>query len=261
MGDSSHDSRPISSRFAVNAVGSRLRALVAAPSSPHETRGSSVLRPTVFGATDGLVANVSLIMGIAGASSHDPHAIVLAGIAGLLAGSFSMAVGEYVSVRSQHELLEYQVELQRDQLRETPDQERAILVEIYAAKGLSRAEANLIVERILANPEQALDTFVVEEIGLSAETMGSPITAAVGSLLAFAVGASVPLVPYLLLTGAAAFTLSMAGTLIALFLVGLGVSRLTHRQPVRSGLRQAALGLLAAAVTYGVGTLLGTAVH
>jgi len=261
MGDSPHDSGPISSRFAVNAAGSRLRALVAAPSSPHETRGSSVLRPAVFGATDGLVANVSLIMGIAGASSHDAHAIVLAGIAGLLAGSFSMAVGEYVSVRSQHELLEYQVELQRDQLRETPDQERAILVEIYASKGLSGAEANLIVERILANPEQALDTFVREEIGLSAETMGSPTTAAVGSLLAFAVGASVPLVPYLLLTGAAAFALSIAGTLIALFLVGLGVSRLTHRHPVRSGLRQAALGLLAAAVTYGVGTLLGTAVR
>lgn len=142
-----------------------------------------------------------------------------------------------------------------------PPTRSAILVEIYASKGLSRAEANLIVGRILANPEQALDTFVLEEIGLSAETMGSPIMAAVGSLLAFAVGASVPLVPYLLLTGAAAFTLSIAGRLIALFLVGLGVSRLTHRHPVRSGLRQAALGLLAAAVTYGVGTLLGTAVR
>ena len=142
-----------------------------------------------------------------------------------------------------------------------PPTRSAILVEIYASKGLSRAEANLIVGRILANPEQALDTFVLEEIGLSAETMGSPIMAAVGSLLAFAVGASVPLVPYLLLTGATAFTLSIAGTLIALFLVGLRVSRLTHRHPVRSGLRQAALGLLAAAVTYGVGTLLGTAVR
>jgi len=261
MGDHPGDRGPSGSRFVVNAIRSRLRSLVAAPSSPHETRGSSVLRPTVFGATDGLVANVSLIMGIAGASSHDAHAIVLAGIAGLLAGSFSMAVGEYVSVRSQHELLDYQVELQRDQLRDTPTQERAILVEIYASKGLSRAEANLIVERILANPEQALDTFVLEEIGLSADTMGSPITAALGSLLAFAVGASVPLVPYLLLAGSTAFTLSIAGTLIALFLVGLGVSRLTHRHPVRSGLRQAALGLLAAAVTFGVGTLLGTAVR
>ena len=247
--------------IAVNAAWSRLRDLFAAPSSPHETRGSSILRPTVFGATDGLVANVSLIMGIAGASSRDPHAVVLAGIAGLLAGSFSMAVGEYVSVRSQHELLDYQIELQRDQLRETPGQERTILAEIYAAKGLSRAEANLIVDRILANPERAIDTFVLEEIGLSAETMGSPITAAVGSLLAFAAGASVPLVPYLLFAGAMAFTLSIIATLTALFLVGLGVSRLTHRQPIRSGLRQAGLGLLAAGVTYGVGTLLGTAVH
>src|SRR5450756_1861894 len=166
MGDSRHDRGRSGSRFAVNAIRSRLRALVAAPSSPHETRGSSVLRPTVFRATDGLVANVSLIMGIAGASSHDAHAIVLAVIAGLLAGSFSMAVGEYVSVRSQHVLLDYQVELQRDQLRDTPTQERAILVEIYAAKGLSRAEANLIVDRILANPEQALDTFVLEELSL-----------------------------------------------------------------------------------------------
>jgi VIT1/CCC1 family predicted Fe2+/Mn2+ transporter len=245
----------------MTALWPNLRALLATPSSPHETRGSSILRPTVFGATDGLVANVSLIMGVAGASSEDPHAIVLAGVAGLLAGSFSMAVGEYVSVRSQRELLDYQVELQRLQLQHTPEQERAILVEIYRSRGLSRAEADLIVDRLLANPEQALDTFVREEIGLSAETMGSPITAAVGSLLAFAVGAFIPLLPYLLWAGAAAFVLSIVGTLTALFLVGLGVSRLTHRHPLRSGLRQAALGFLAAAVTYGVGTLLGTAVH
>ncbi len=243
------------------SIGSWLGARVGRPTSPHETRGASVLRPAVFGATDGLVANASLIMGIAGASSEDPHAIVLAGVAGLLAGSFSMAVGEYVSVRSQRELLDYQVELQRQQLRQTPAQERAILIEIYESKGLSGAEANLIVERILANPERALDTFVREEIGLSADTMGSPVTAAVGSLVSFAVGALVPLVPYLLLAGTSAFTLSLVATLTALFCVGLGVSRLTHRHAVRSGLRQAALGLLAAAVTYGVGTLLGTAVH
>jgi len=172
-----------------------------------------------------------------------------------------MAVGEYISVRSQRELLDYQVELQRLQLQHTPEQERAILVEIYVSKGLSVAEADLIVDRILADPERALDTFVREEIGLSAETMGSPLTAAVGSLLAFAVGAFIPLLPYLLLAGTAAFVLSIASTLTALFLVGLGVSRLTHRHPLRSGLRQAALGFLAAAVTYGVGTLLGTAVH
>ena len=106
------------------------RFALAGPTSPHETRGASVLRPAVFGATDGLVANVSLIMGVAGVSSGDAHTVVLAGIAGLMSGSFSMAVGEYISVRSQHELLDYQVELQRQQLRQTPEQERAILVEI-----------------------------------------------------------------------------------------------------------------------------------
>jgi VIT1/CCC1 family predicted Fe2+/Mn2+ transporter len=219
------------------------------------------LRPTVFGATDGLVANVCLIMGVAGASAADAHAIVLAGVAGLVAGSFSMAVGEYISVRSQHELLDYQIELQRRQLRHTPADERAILVEIYQSRGLSGADANFIVGRLLANPKRALDTFVRDEIGLSAKTMGLPVTAAAGSLVAFAVGASVPLLPFLLATGATALALSIASTLTALFLVGLGVSRLTHRQPIRSGLRQAALGLLAAAVTFGIGTLLGTAVH
>ena len=207
------------------------------------------------------MSNVSLIMGIAGASSADPHAIVLAGIAGLLAGGFSMAAGEYISVRSQRELLEYQIELERQQLRHTPEQERAILVEIYASKGLRRAEADLIVQRIMANPEQAIDTFVREEIGLSAETMGSPVGAAVGSMLAFSLGAFVPLLPYLLLSGAMAFTVSIAGTLAALFLLGIGVSRLTHRQPLPAGLRQAGLGFVAAAVTYGIGTLLGTAVR
>ena len=248
-------------RAVTRAIRSGLRSLLAAPTSPHDTRGSSILRPSVFGATDGLVANVSLIMGVAGASAGDAHTVVLAGIAGLMAGSFSMAVGEYISVRSQHELLDYQVELQRQQLRHTPEQERAILVEIYESRGLSRADANFIVGRLLAKPKRALDTFVRDEIGLSAKTMGSPITAAVGSLLAFALGASVPLAPFLLMSGLAAFELTIAATLAALFLVGLGVSRLTHRRPVRSGLRQAALGLLAAAATYGIGALLGTAVR
>jgi VIT1/CCC1 family predicted Fe2+/Mn2+ transporter len=238
-----------------------LRSFLSAPASPHETRGSSILRPSVFGATDGLVANVSLIMGVAGASSGNAHTVILAGIAGLMAGSFSMAVGEYISVRSQRELLDYQVELERQQLRHTPEQERAILVEIYTSKGLRRAEADLIVQRIMANPEQAIDTFVREEIGLSAETMGSPVAAAVGSMLAFSLGAFVPLLPYLLLSGAMAFTVSIAGTLAALFLLGIGVSRLTHRHPLAAGLRQAGMGFVAAAVTYGVGTLLGTAVR
>ncbi len=245
----------------MTGLADRVRSVLAAPDGPHETRGASVVRPVVFGATDGLVCNLSLIMGVAGAASEDPHAVIIAGVAGLLAGSFSMAVGEYVSVSSQRELLEYQVELQRDQLNHTPEQERAILTAIYVEKGLSRDEAELIVGRIMADPERAIDTFVREEIGLSAETMGSPVAAGIGSLIAFSVGAFVPLLPFLLLAGAAAFVTSLAGSLVALFAVGLGVSRLTHRRPLRSGLRQAALGTLAAAVTFGIGALLGTAVR
>jgi vacuolar iron transporter family protein len=232
------------------------------PSSPHETRGASIVRPVVFGATDGLVCNLSLIMGVAGAAREDPHSIVIAGVAGLLAGGFSMAVGEYVSVRSQRELLEYQIDLQRHQLHHTPQQEREILQEIYEAKGLSRPEAHLIVDRIMRDPERAIDTFVREEIGLSAETMGSPVAAGLGSLGAFAVGAFVPLLPFLVLgSERMAFALSIAASGLALFAIGLGVSRLTHRHAIWTGVRQAGLGGLAAAVTFGIGSLLGTAVH
>jgi VIT1/CCC1 family predicted Fe2+/Mn2+ transporter len=239
----------------------RIRALLEAPASPHETRGASVVRPVVFGATDGLVCNLSLIMGVAGAAGQDPHSIVIAGVAGLLAGGFSMAVGEYISVQSQREMLNYQIDLQRHQLHHTPKQERAILHEIYTAKGLSDAEADLIVKRIMKDPEKAIDTFVREEIGLSAATMGSPIAAGLGSMSAFSVGAIVPLLPFLLLGGGRlAFALSIAASGVALFAIGLAVSRLTHRHAILSGVRQAALGGAAAAVTFGVGLLLGTAV-
>ena len=243
------------------AIRERLLAILAAPTSPHETRGASVVRPVVFGVTDGIVTNLSLIMGVAGAASEDPHALVIAGVAGLLAGSLSMAMGEYVSVRSQRELLDYQIELQQRQFAETPDQERAILQAIYQSKGLSANEARLVVERIFANPATALDTFVREEIGLSEKTMGSPTTAGLGSLIAFAAGALIPLLPFLTVGSNMAFPISIAASLVALFAVGVGVSRLTHRHPVRSGLRQAALGALAAAVTYAIGLALGTAVR
>jgi VIT1/CCC1 family predicted Fe2+/Mn2+ transporter len=243
------------------AIRDRLGRLRQPPASPHETRGASIVRPVVFGATDGLVCNLSLIMGVAGAAGEDPHSIIIAGVAGLLAGGFSMAVGEYVSVRSQRELLDYQIGLQRHQLHHTPTQERDILRDIYEAKGLSRAESDLIVNQIMRDPERAIDTFVREEIGLSAETMGSPVAAGLGSLAAFAVGAFVPLLPFLILGGKAAFVVSVAASGLALFAVGLGVSRLTHRHALWTGIRQAALGGLAAAVTFGIGTLLGASVH
>ena len=245
----------------MSGISGVLTALRTAPVGPHETRGSSVVRPVVFGATDGLVCNLSLIMGVVAAAREDPHAVVVSGIAGLLAGGFSMAVGEYVSVASQRELAAYQVSLQRQQLNDTPEQERAILLEIYRGKGLAEHEAALITDRIMAGPEKGIETFVREEIGLSEEAVGNPVAAAVGSLCAFAAGAIIPLLPFLLGLGSAAVPVAIGLSVVALFGIGLAVSRLTHRGALRTGLRQVGLGLLAAGVTYAIGSLLGAAVH
>jgi vacuolar iron transporter family protein len=229
------------------------------PSGPHDTPGASIVRPVVFGASDGLVSNLALIMGV-GAASNDSHTVLIAGIAGLLAGAFSMAVGEYISVRSQREVLDYQVALEQAQLREDPASEAAILREIYCSRGLSAAEADLIVERVMADHGLAVETFVREEIGLSEQTMGSPFAAAGSSFLAFSLGAIVPVVPYLVTVGTAAFWASLLVSVGALFAVGAAVSTLTHRPPLLVGARQAGLGLAAAAVTYAIGSLLGASV-
>lgn len=226
------------------------------PSTPHETGASSLLRPIVFGANDGLVSNLALVMGVAGANPA-PGIIVLAGIAGLLAGAFSMGVGEYISVQSQRELLEYQLDFQRHQLRETPDQERRILTNIYRARGFTEEEAAHFVERVFADPESAARLLIFEEVGLDERSIGSPISAAFGSFVAFTVGAFIPLLPYLLATGAPAFASSLLVSLAALFVLGLAISRLTRRNPARTGLRQLALGGIAAAVTYAVGAFIG----
>jgi VIT1/CCC1 family predicted Fe2+/Mn2+ transporter len=237
--------------------GRRIPEAGAAP-SPHESRATGVLRPVVFGGNDGLVSNLALVMGVAGAAPA-PGVIVLAGIAGLLAGAFSMAVGEYISVQSQRELLEYQIAFERRQLQETPEAERDILVGIYVGRGFPRDEAQGIADRMFAEPERALDALVREEIGLDPRVIGSPWTAAIGSFLAFTLGALVPVVPYLLGSGAAAFWVSLLASLAGLFLLGVGVSQITRRAPLRAGARQLLLGLAAAGVTYAVGTLIGAA--
>ena len=226
--------------------------------SPHESRAAGILRPVVFGGNDGLVSNLALVMGVAGAAPG-PGIIVLAGVAGLLAGAFSMAVGEYISVQSQRELLEYQVEFERQQLRDTPDQEHAILVGIYMGRGLDRAEATQFADRMFADPQRALETLVREEVGLDPRAIGSPVSAAIGSFIAFTLGAFVPVLPYLIGAGPGALWASLLASLAALFLLGLGVSVFTHRHPFRSGARQLLLGLVAALVTYAVGSLLGAA--
>ena len=228
-----------------------------APSGPHDTPGASVVRPVVFGASDGLVSNLALIMGVGAAAGNDGHTVIIAGIAGLLAGAFSMAVGEYISVRSQREVLDYQVSLQHRQLKDDPESEAAILRDIYRTRGLSNAEAALIVTRVMADHGTAVETFVREEIGLSEATMGSPMAASGSSFTAFSIGAIIPVIPYLLAVGMVAFWGSLIVSVVALFAVGAAVSTLTHRPPLIVGARQAGLGLAAAVVTYGIGTLLG----
>lgn len=198
-------------------------------------------------------------MGVAGATA-DNQAIVIAGIAGLLAGALSMAVGEYISVRSQHELFESQRQLQERQLVEDEPGERAILEGIYVERGFTAEESRAIVATLFATPERALDAMLRDEVGLDPKAIGGPWAAAVSSFLAFVSGAIIPLLPFLLASGTTAFVASIVISLAALFLLGLGVSLLTKRPPIRTGLRQLALGGAAALATFLIGQAIGTAV-
>jgi VIT1/CCC1 family predicted Fe2+/Mn2+ transporter len=227
------------------------------PRAPHETRANSVLRPIVFGANDGLVSNLALIMGVAGADP-DPRIVVLAGVAGLLAGAFSMGVGEYISVRGQRELLDFQIAFQRKQIREVPDQERDILAGIYRGRGFTADEAAHFTDRVFADPDHATRLMIFEEVGLDERSIGSPFSAAVSSFLSFTLGAAIPLVPYLLSSGAPAFVAALTVSLVALALLGYAISRNTRRSPIFSAARQVLLGGVAAAVTYAAGVLIGT---
>jgi len=225
----------------------------------HRSARSGTLRAIIFGVSDGLVSNLSLVMGVAGASGQGSF-ILLAGVAGLLAGAFSMAAGEYISMQSQRELFERQIELERAELEAMPDEEQRELAEIYVAKGIPREEAERIAERMFRDPETALDTLVREELGLDPDELGSPWGAALGSFLAFAVGAVIPVVPYLFGSGTVAFGFSLGTSLVALFVVGAGVSLLTGKGVLFSGIRQLGIGAAAAAVTYLVGMIIGVGV-
>jgi VIT1/CCC1 family predicted Fe2+/Mn2+ transporter len=247
---------PARSRPAAVFAALRREGRAGPPPSPHDTPAQTVLRPIVFGANDGLVSNLALVMGVAGATSKG-SVIVLAGIAGLLAGAFSMAVGEYISVRSQRELLDRQLVIQHRQMLESPEEERAILARAYRQRGLTEKEADRFAERIFADSEKAIELLIFEEVGMDVRSIGSPASAAMGSFLAFVLGAVIPLIPYLLLTGSAAFATSLLASLVALFVLGLGISRLTGRNPLFAGTRQLLLGGVAAIVTFGVGTLIG----
>jgi VIT1/CCC1 family predicted Fe2+/Mn2+ transporter len=214
----------------------------------------------IFGVSDGLVSNLALVMGVAGASGGEGSFVLLAGIAGLLAGSFSMAAGEYISMQSQRELFERQIALERAELEAMPAEEQAELALVYRAKGFTEEEANTIAARMFKDPQHALDTLIREELGLDPDELGSAWGAAAGSFVAFGVGAAIPVVPYVLASGSLAFGVSIALSIAALFAVGAGVSLLTGRSLLFSGGRQVLIGAAAAAVTYLVGNLIGVAV-
>jgi VIT1/CCC1 family predicted Fe2+/Mn2+ transporter len=217
------------------------------------------LRPAVFGASDGLVSNFALIAGVAGgtaAAGGSTSAVVLAGLAGLAAGAFSMAAGEYVSVASQSELAQAEIALERKELAERPDAELAEMTETYVRRGLDPELAALVAEQLSADPERALELHVREELGLDPFDLPSAMSAAVSSFLAFSVGALIPVLPYLL--GATSLLPALVVSVVALFLVGVLVSRVTVRSWWFSGLRQLSLGGVAAAATYGFGSLVGS---
>jgi vacuolar iron transporter family protein len=225
----------------------------------HTTATGGGLRAAVFGINDGLLSNFSLVMGFAGAEAK-PEYIILAGIAGLLAGSFSMAAGEYVSVRAQREVFEQQIAIEKEELEMSPREEEEELSLIYQAKGIPEHEASRLANRIIQNPKTAIDTLAREELGLDPAGLGSPWTAAMSSFVAFVLGAFVPVAPYLLTSGTKAWIASASLSFCALFSVGAVLSIFTARGPLTSGARMLAIGLLVSAITYSVGWLLGVSV-
>ncbi len=223
----------------------------------HQMNGMSNLRAAVFGISDGLVSNSSLILGIAGATTDQTHIIVLTGLAGLLAGAFSMASGEYISVRSQREMYEYQISLERDELALYPQEETDELAMIYRAKGMSTEESIRIAQSLISDPEKALDTLAREELGLNPRDLGSPWGAAGFSFLAFCSGASLPLLPYLFTGGQSALNWVMLVSALALFVIGASLSLFTGRNALRSGLRMLLIGAGAGIASYFIGHAMG----
>jgi vacuolar iron transporter family protein len=217
------------------------------------------LRASVFGVNDGLVSNASLVLGVAGAGAQTGY-VLMTGIAGLLAGALSMAAGEYVSVRSQREMYEYQIALEREEVAEYPEEEAEELALIYQARGVELEQAREVSRALLARPEQALDVLAREELGLNPDDLGSPWGAAISSFLSFASGAAVPLIPFLLrLPGTVVVAGTAALTAVSLFVVGMTLSLFTGRGAWRGAIRMVLIGGGAGLVSFLVGRAIGVA--
>jgi VIT1/CCC1 family predicted Fe2+/Mn2+ transporter len=225
----------------------------------HRNLQGGAARAAVFGVSDGLVTNVSLILGVAGAQTSGSY-VRLAGFAGLLAGAFSMAAGEYVSMSAQKELFGRELEVERRALTLAPAAERAELAQIYVRRGLPPEAASYLAEMMMRTPELALEAHAREEIGIDPSGLSSPYPAAASSLASFSVGAAVPLVPWFFLSGALAVTISLVAVALSSIVLGVALSRATGRPPLRSAVRQLLVSMLAAGVTYLVGRLVGISV-
>ena len=226
----------------------------------HRALGGNALRAAVLGANDGLCSNLSLVMGVAGADLAG-HAILVTGLAGLLAGACSMALGEWLSVSTTRESYQRQIKTEADELAQVPEEEQEELALIYQAKGLPEDQAKALAQRLIANKETALDTLVREELGIDPDELGGSAWAAAGtSFLLFAVGAIFPVGPYFTLAGLPALVASLAASGAALFLIGAGTTLFTGLSVWFSGMRQLLIGFAAAGVTFSVGKLIGAAV-
>lgn len=225
----------------------------------HRNIGGNALRAAVLGANDGLCSNLALVMGVAGATTSS-SAILVAGTAGLVAGACSMALGEWISVTSSRELAERELAIERDELEAAPEEERAELQLIYEAKGIPTEEAKQMSASVFRDPTAALDVLAREELGLDpAELGGSARVAALTSFVLFAIGAVLPVLPFVAASGWTAVLASIALSGVALFGIGAAITLFTGRSAYRSGLRQLGLGLAAAGLTYGIGRALGVA--
>jgi VIT1/CCC1 family predicted Fe2+/Mn2+ transporter len=226
----------------------------------HRRVGGNALRAAVLGANDGLCSNLALIMGVAGAAPSG-RAVLLAGTAGLVAGAFSMAFGEWISVTSARELAEREVGVEREELENEPEEEREELQLIYQARGFPKEEARQLSQRLIEDPKNALEVLTREELGLDpSELGGSPGTAAITSCVLFASGAAFPLIPFVITRGDVALLASVGVSAAVLFVIGAAISVITGRSALWSGARQLLIGLGAAGVTYGIGRVLGVAV-
>lgn len=234
-----------------------LRSGTAEIGHTHADVSGGWLRPAVFGAMDGLVTNIALVAGVGGGGASS-HVIVLSGLAGLVAGAFSMAIGEYASVETQINAVRVEVAAERAELARNPEAEEAELIDMYVEMGLSRGTAERVAAEVHNDPDLALKVHVTQELGVDPDEQPSPRTAAALSFLCFAVGALVPLIPFLL--GLQSLVTSVAVGGMGLFAAGAAVSRFTTRRWWANGLRQLAFGAAAALATYVVGMLIGAVI-